>query len=197
VRSAAGGRYRIPTRRPPRRSPLVAHPRSASANAEPGPSDNQDRPSFPAADHNVTGPAATQAPLGVASSVRPEPLKPTHHSAEMFSVVCCRTPDRYQVTLRAWPSAPRVLAAPWAATRRENDEMRLAGSTASHSVGCSPIVRETMNSIPSRLRGRGHYRRRTHDQHAESFQGEMVKLASAAWPHRTSFPVPPGGDRSC
>ena len=34
---AVGGRRRTPTRRPPRRSPLVAHPRSATANAEPGP----------------------------------------------------------------------------------------------------------------------------------------------------------------
>ena len=34
---AVGGRRRTPTRRPPRRSPLVAHPRPATANAEPGP----------------------------------------------------------------------------------------------------------------------------------------------------------------
>ena len=33
---AVGGRRRTPTRRPPRRSPLVAHPRPATANAEPG-----------------------------------------------------------------------------------------------------------------------------------------------------------------
>ena len=33
---AVGGRRRTPTRRPPRRSPLVAHPRPATGNAEPG-----------------------------------------------------------------------------------------------------------------------------------------------------------------
>ena len=34
-RAAVSGRRRHPTRRPPRRSPLVAHPRPATANAEP------------------------------------------------------------------------------------------------------------------------------------------------------------------
>ena len=51
---AVGGRRRTPTRRPPRRSPLVAHPRSATANAEPGPRNPQRRPSDQAHDHDVT-----------------------------------------------------------------------------------------------------------------------------------------------
>ena len=46
-----------------------------------------------------------------------------------------------------------------------------AGSTASHSVDCSPIVRETMNSIPVQPKGRGHSPAHTgtRDQHADSF----------------------------
>ena len=48
---AVGGRRRTPTRRPPRRSPLVAHPRPATANAEPGTRNPQRRPSDQAHDH--------------------------------------------------------------------------------------------------------------------------------------------------
>jgi hypothetical protein len=68
---------RTPTRRPPRRSPLVALPRSATAEAEPGPCklggqsprrDVQPRPH--------TNGAATEAAVGATSCVRPEPLKP-------------------------------------------------------------------------------------------------------------------------
>ena len=81
---AVGGRRRTPTRRPPRSSPLVAHPRSATASAEPGPRNPQRRPSDQTHNHDVTPPAATQAALGTASRGRPEPLKPrlpTHHDA--------------------------------------------------------------------------------------------------------------------
>lgn len=82
---AVRGRRRTPPRRSPRRSRLVAHPRSAlSANAEPGRRNPNGGPGDPAHDHDVTRPAATGAVLGAASCVRPEPLKPrlqTHHDA--------------------------------------------------------------------------------------------------------------------
>ena len=75
---AVGGRRRTPTRRPPRRSPLVAHPRPATANAEPGTRNPRRSPSDQAHGHDLTRPAATRAALGAASRVRPEPLKPRH-----------------------------------------------------------------------------------------------------------------------
>jgi hypothetical protein len=73
---AVGGRRGTPTRRPPRRSPLVAHPRSATADAEPGPCKQRGSPSDEPYDHDLTRTAATGAALGAASRVRPEPLKP-------------------------------------------------------------------------------------------------------------------------
>ena len=90
---AVGGRRRTPTRRPPRRSPLVAHPRPATANAEPGTRNPRRRPSDQAHDHDLTRQAATAAALGAASRVRSEPLKTsTHHNAgEVFRRACCRT----------------------------------------------------------------------------------------------------------
>jgi hypothetical protein len=72
---AVGGRRRTPTRRPPRRSALVAHPRSATPNTEHRPRRGQRRPSDEADNHAVTRPAATQAALGAAARVRSEPLK--------------------------------------------------------------------------------------------------------------------------
>ena len=50
---AVGGRRRTPTRRPPRRSPLVAHPRPATANAEPGTRNPRGNPSDQAHDHDA------------------------------------------------------------------------------------------------------------------------------------------------
>ena len=90
---AVGGRRRTPTRRPPRRSPLVAHPRSATGNAEPGACNPRGSPSDPAHDHDLTRQAATAAALGAPSRVRAEPLKTsTHHNAgEVFRRTCCRT----------------------------------------------------------------------------------------------------------
>ena len=62
-----------------------------------------------------------------------------------------------------------------------------AAGTASHSVGCSVIVRKAMSSIPAGPRVDVlPPNRRNDDQHAGLFQGEVAKLASAAWPHRTS-----------
>ena len=55
VRSAAAA---APTRRPPRRSPLVAHPRPATANAEPR-TRHPAAPSDQAHSHDLTRPAAT------------------------------------------------------------------------------------------------------------------------------------------
>jgi AAA domain len=69
-----GGRRRTPTRRPPRRSPLVAHPRSATGNAEPGPCGPRGSPSDETYGHDLTRAAATEAALGAASGVRSEPL---------------------------------------------------------------------------------------------------------------------------
>ena len=69
-----GGRRRTATRRPPRRSPLVAHPRPATRNAEPATPKPQRRPSDHQQAHDVIRPAATGAPLGAATGVRPEPL---------------------------------------------------------------------------------------------------------------------------
>jgi hypothetical protein len=72
-----------------------------------------------------------------------------------------------------------------------------AVGTASHSVGCSLIVRKAMSSICAGPKGRAAATQpRDDDQHAGLFQGEVAKLASAAWPHRTSFSVLPGADRS-
>ena len=79
---AVGGRRGTPTRRPPRRSPLVAHPRPATGNAEPGACNPRGSPSDPAHDHDLTRQAATAAALGAPSRVRAEPLKTsTHHNA--------------------------------------------------------------------------------------------------------------------
>jgi hypothetical protein len=54
----------------------VAHPRSAAGNAEPGPCEPRGSPSDQTYGHDLTRAAATQAALGAASHVRPEPLKP-------------------------------------------------------------------------------------------------------------------------
>jgi len=65
-------------------SPVVAHPRPATADAEPGPHNAQRRPKDQVDDYDITRPAATRAALGAASRVRPEPLKPglpTPHNA--------------------------------------------------------------------------------------------------------------------
>jgi hypothetical protein len=72
---AVGGRGRTSTRRPPRRSALVAHPRSATANAEQRPRHGQRCPSDETENHASTRPAATQAALGPAARIRSEPLK--------------------------------------------------------------------------------------------------------------------------
>jgi hypothetical protein len=70
-----GGRRSAGTGRPPRGSALVAHSRSTTPTIrEPGPSDNQHRPSDAAHAHEVRGAAATWAALGAASRLRPEPL---------------------------------------------------------------------------------------------------------------------------
>ena len=68
---AVGGRRRTATRRSPRCSPLVAHPRSAPANAEPGRRNSRGSPSNEAHDHAVTRPSATHAALGAASTFGP------------------------------------------------------------------------------------------------------------------------------
>jgi hypothetical protein len=68
---AVGGGRRTPTRRPPRRSALVAHPRSATPNTEHRPRRDQRCPSDERDNHAVTRPAATQAALGAAARVRP------------------------------------------------------------------------------------------------------------------------------
>jgi hypothetical protein len=63
---------------------FVAHPRPATANAEPGPHNAQRRPKDQVDDYDITRPAATRPALGAASRVRPEPLKPglpTPHNA--------------------------------------------------------------------------------------------------------------------
>jgi hypothetical protein len=79
---AVGGRRGTATRRPPRRSPLVAHPRSATGNAEPGACSPRGSPSDPAHDHDLTRQAATAAALGAPSRVQAEPLKTsTYHNA--------------------------------------------------------------------------------------------------------------------
>jgi hypothetical protein len=72
---SVGGRCRTPTRRSPRGSPVVAHPRSATpTNGVPGACSSPRRPSDPTDDHHARA-AATLAALGAASRVRPEPLK--------------------------------------------------------------------------------------------------------------------------
>jgi hypothetical protein len=73
---AVSGRCRTTPRRPRRRGSLVAHPRSVTAKAEPGPGNPQRRSSDETYNHETIRPAAIQAPLGAASHVRPEPLKP-------------------------------------------------------------------------------------------------------------------------
>ena len=66
---AVGGRRRTATRRPSRRSPLVAHPRPATANAEPETHNANGCPSDQAHAHD-----GARAALEAASGVRPEPL---------------------------------------------------------------------------------------------------------------------------
>jgi len=85
---------------------VVAHPRSATANA-PGARNPQRRPSDPTHHHDPTRPAATPTALGAASHVRPEPLKPRLQTPSRrprcASVVCRRTLNQYQTALRAGP----------------------------------------------------------------------------------------------
>jgi hypothetical protein len=66
---AVGFSRRTITRRSSRRGPLVAHPRPATANAEPGTRNPQRCPSNQAQDR-----AAARAAVGAAAGVRPEPL---------------------------------------------------------------------------------------------------------------------------
>ena len=90
---AVGGRRGTPTRRPPRRSPLVAHPRPATGNAEPRTRNPRGTPSDQAHDHDLTREAATAAALVGPSRVRAEPLKRPHITTpgEVFRRTCCRT----------------------------------------------------------------------------------------------------------
>ena len=75
-RRSDGARRRTPTRRPPSRSSLVAHPRSATpANAESGLCPRRGSPSDQAYDHDVTRAAAAHASPGAAARAWPQPLK--------------------------------------------------------------------------------------------------------------------------
>ena len=78
-----------PTRRPPRRSTLVAHPRPTTANAEPGPRKPRGSHSDETYDHDLTRAAGTEAALGAASGVRPEPLKPRQIATRRSVSVGC------------------------------------------------------------------------------------------------------------
>jgi hypothetical protein len=79
---AVGGRRRTSTRRSPCRSPLVAHPRTATANAEAGIGDPQRCPSGQTHDRD-----GARAALAAAPGLRPEPLKPpdTERRADAIS----------------------------------------------------------------------------------------------------------------
>ena len=70
---AVGGRCGPATRRPPRRSPMVAHPRPATANAKPGTHSPEGDPGDQPHDHDLTR-AASRAALGADAGVRPGPL---------------------------------------------------------------------------------------------------------------------------
>jgi hypothetical protein len=115
-RSAVGGRRGTPTRRPPRRSPLVAHPRSATGNAGPGACNPWGDPGDQAHNDEAIRPAATRAALGAASGLRPEPLtRPpdTERQRDVSAGSVAEThSDMYQGTL-----ARRFLAALRAAPR--------------------------------------------------------------------------------
>jgi hypothetical protein len=72
---AVGGRRGTPPRRPPRRSPLVAHPRSATGNADQEPATPA---AVPATRRTTTTSHDRQPPLprsGAPSRIRSEPLK--------------------------------------------------------------------------------------------------------------------------
>jgi hypothetical protein len=104
---AIGGRRRTPTRRPPRRSTLVAHPQPTTANAEPGPRKPRGSHSDETYDHDLTRAAGTEAALGAASGVRPEPLKPRQIATRRsVSVGCVAEPPANHSQSPARP--PRV-----------------------------------------------------------------------------------------
>ena len=116
-----GGRRSAATRRPPRGSALVAHSRSTTPTIrEPGPSDNQHRPSEAAHAHVVRGAAATCAALGAASRLRPKPLtlaaRPISTAEVGFGGL---SPNPLiPIKRRGARSAPRVVLPARAATRR-------------------------------------------------------------------------------
>jgi hypothetical protein len=62
------------TRRLPRRSTLVADPRRAPANPEPGSCKTRSSPAGEPQDHQAIWQAVTHAALGAASDARPQPL---------------------------------------------------------------------------------------------------------------------------
>jgi hypothetical protein len=107
---AVGGRGRTSTRRPPRRSALVAHPRSATANAEQRPRHGQRCPSDETENHAGTRPAATQAALGPAAGIRSEPLKTSlsQHRRCIGRGLLPRAPHSNQASRAAPAAGPRT-----------------------------------------------------------------------------------------
>ena len=105
-RRAAGRRRRTPTRRPPRRSPLVAHPRPATANAEPGPQVANPPRRRPPSRRHWTGSHPCRARHRLPRAARAaETSLPT---AQCRSVA--GAPDQHEAAVRR-ASAPRVSAA--------------------------------------------------------------------------------------
>ena len=177
---AVGGRRRTPARRPPRRSPLVAHPRPATANTEPGTRHPRGAPSDQAHDHDITRPAATRPPLRAASRVRPEPLKlhGYHDARDVFRWSVGEPSDQYSCgAARAGP--PLHAGHTWRCVKgtftgqlsgrvlREQATTGLpdAGrAPRSNSMVCGCPEGATTAGPPSVIRGRA--RRPRRDRHA-------------------------------
>jgi hypothetical protein len=147
---AVGGRRRTPTRRPPRGSPLVAHPRSATPQM---PSQDPTTPNTVPSTRRTTTTSHDQQPprppLGTASRGRPESLnlasRPTTTPEMCFGGL---SPNPLISTKRPrLPSAPRVVAALRAATRR------LRGGGHIPSVFCGGADAQTAHGLA--LSGRG------------------------------------------
>ena len=127
---AIGGRRGTTARRPPRRSPLVAHPRPATANAEPGTGNGQRRRTDEAENHAVARPAANQATLGAASRARPEPLRTSASQRRR----CISERDVAETPLETSNKAALRRWAPRRAVPLSPDSLcgALLGMTASH-----------------------------------------------------------------
>jgi hypothetical protein len=92
------------------RQPVVAHPRSATADAEPARCNLRGNPRDEAENHHTTRAAATRTPLGAATRARPESLKASMHYRDRHALgfMLKRPLSILKAALRA--AAVRVLA---------------------------------------------------------------------------------------